>query len=281
MSRVTVRAKLSLVRPGIRGESDRPHASIRSTSLALVRCEVTKRQSRRVVVHYTERSRARMKILITGNLGYVGPWVTRQLRRRYPEASLVGVDVGYFAHCLTDACRVPEALLDAQYYADIRNLPPALFDGVDAIVHLAAISNDPMGNAFEEVTLDVNHRAGVELARQAKAAGVRSVRLRVELQRVRFGGRPAAHRTVRRRSTDGLREIQGAHRAGAGGTRRIEFSRVLPAVRDRVRDERPVAPGSRAERLRRLRAVDWPHHRPERRHALEAADQRQGHGARD
>ena len=114
-----------------------------------------------------------MKILITGNLGYVGPWVTRQLRRRYPDASLVGVDVGYFAHCLTDACRVPEALLDAQYYADIRNLPPALLDGVDAIVHLAAISNDPMGNAFEDVTLDVNHRAGVELARQAKAAGVR------------------------------------------------------------------------------------------------------------
>jgi nucleoside-diphosphate-sugar epimerase len=115
-----------------------------------------------------------MKILITGNLGYVGPQVTRQLRQRYPDATLAGVDTGYFAHCLTDACRLPEALLDVQYFADIRRLPPELLDGVDAIVHLAAISNDPMGKAFEEATYEVNHLAGVELARMAKARGVRS-----------------------------------------------------------------------------------------------------------
>jgi len=115
-----------------------------------------------------------MKILITGNLGYVGPWVTRQLRLRHPDAELIGVDIGYFAHCLTDACRVPEMLLDAQYYADIRRLPRGLFEGVDVVVHLAAISNDPMGNAFEDVTFEVNYSAGIELARQAKAAGVGS-----------------------------------------------------------------------------------------------------------
>jgi nucleoside-diphosphate-sugar epimerase len=115
-----------------------------------------------------------MKILITGNLGYVGPWVTRQLRARYPDATLIGLDIGYFAHCLTDVCRVPEALLDAQYYADIRRFPTGLLTGVDAVVHLAAISNDPMGNAYEDVTLDVNYRSGMELARQAKAAGVSS-----------------------------------------------------------------------------------------------------------
>jgi nucleoside-diphosphate-sugar epimerase len=115
-----------------------------------------------------------MKILVTGNLGYVGPWVTRQLRARYPDAALVGVDIGYFAHCLTDACRVPEALLDAQYYADIRRFPTQLLTDVDAVVHLAAISNDPMGNAYGDVTLDVNYRSGMELALQAKAAGVRS-----------------------------------------------------------------------------------------------------------
>lgn len=52
-----------------------------------------------------------MKILITGDLGYVGPWVTRQLRARYRDAALIGMDLGYFAHCVTDACRVPEVLL--------------------------------------------------------------------------------------------------------------------------------------------------------------------------
>lgn len=115
-----------------------------------------------------------MRILITGNLGYVGPAVTRQLREQYPNADLIGVDIGYFAHCLTNAPRMPETLLDTQHYADIRRIPPALLTGVDAVVHLAAVSNDPMGNAYEEVTFDVNYRAGVELARQAKAAGVRS-----------------------------------------------------------------------------------------------------------
>jgi nucleoside-diphosphate-sugar epimerase len=115
-----------------------------------------------------------MKILITGNLGYVGPWVTRRLRARYPDATLVGVDAGYFAHCLTDVSDLPEARLDSQHYADIRRFPEELLAGTDAIVHLAAVSNDPMGMEYEQVTLDINYRAGVDLARRAKAAGVRS-----------------------------------------------------------------------------------------------------------
>jgi len=115
-----------------------------------------------------------MKILLTGNLGYVGPWVTRRLRERYPNAELVGVDIGYFSHCLTDAARMPEVLLDSQHFIDLRRLPLDVLIGVDAVVHLAAISNDPMGNAYEDVTFDVNYQAGVEMARQAKAAGVRT-----------------------------------------------------------------------------------------------------------
>ena len=115
-----------------------------------------------------------MRILITGNLGYVGPWVTQQLRLRYPDASLIGVDTGYFAHCLTNAVRMPEVLLDVQHYVDVRRLTPELLKGVDAIVHLAAISNDPMGDAYADVTVDINYRASVELARLARAAGVRS-----------------------------------------------------------------------------------------------------------
>ena len=114
-----------------------------------------------------------MNILITGNLGYLGGTVARQLRARYPDATLVGVDIGYFAHCLTDVARVPEVVLDAQYYADIRHFPDELLRGVDAIVHLAALSNDPLGKTYEEITFDVNYRAAVQLACQAKAAGVR------------------------------------------------------------------------------------------------------------
>jgi nucleoside-diphosphate-sugar epimerase len=115
-----------------------------------------------------------VKILITGNLGYVGPGVTRQLRARYPDATLTGIDTGYFAHCLTGAASLPEAVLDTQIYADIRRISRDVLQGVDAVVHLAAISNDPMGNAYEAVTFDVNYHAGANLAARARDAGVRS-----------------------------------------------------------------------------------------------------------
>ena len=113
-----------------------------------------------------------MKILITGNMGYVGPSVLQRLRQSYPRATLIGLDKGYFAHCLTNAEILPECLVDIQYFADVRHLQPEVLQGVDAIVHLAAISNDPMGKTFEDVTFDINFRASVELARQAKLAGV-------------------------------------------------------------------------------------------------------------
>ncbi|GAA3926583.1 SDR family oxidoreductase [Hymenobacter algoricola] len=114
------------------------------------------------------------RILITGNMGYIGPGVVRHLRREFPAAELIGYDMGYFAHCLTGAPRLPETRLDQQLFGDIRQLPASLLRGVDGVVHLAAISNDPMGQTYEDVTLEINHRAGIQLARQAKAAGVKA-----------------------------------------------------------------------------------------------------------
>lgn len=114
------------------------------------------------------------RILITGNMGYVGPGVVRHLRQSFPTAELIGYDTGYFAHCLTGSTRLPESRLDQQVFGDVRTLPAELLKGVDAVVYLAAISNDPMGQTYEAVTLDVNHRAGIRLAEMAKAAGVRA-----------------------------------------------------------------------------------------------------------
>lgn len=114
-----------------------------------------------------------MKILIAGNMGYVGPCVVKRLRQSYPDAALIGLDTGYFAHCLTNAAILPECRADVQYFSDIRRLPPDVLQDIDMIVQLAAISNDPMGNAFEEVTFDINYRATVELAKAAKKRGTR------------------------------------------------------------------------------------------------------------
>ncbi len=113
-----------------------------------------------------------MKILITGNLGYVGPIVTRHLRQVQPDAELVGFDSAFFALSTTGASVLPERVLDEQHFGDVRELPERLLEGVDAVVHLAAVSNDPMGNKFERVTEDVNYRASVDLGRKAQRAGI-------------------------------------------------------------------------------------------------------------
>jgi nucleoside-diphosphate-sugar epimerase len=113
-----------------------------------------------------------MKILITGNMGYIGPSVVQRLRNSYPGATLIGLDMGYFAKCLTNAEILPECNVDVQYFADMRKCLKELLTGVDAIVHLAAISNDPMGNTFEEVTYDINYLSSIDLAKKAKKAGV-------------------------------------------------------------------------------------------------------------
>ena len=114
-----------------------------------------------------------MKILVTGNMGYVGPVVGRHLRAKFPRAELVGFDLGLFAPALTTRGPLPETVLDAQVFGDVRDPPPDLLRGVDAVVHLAAISNDPMGHRFEDVTGVINHEAGVSLAKAAQVAGVR------------------------------------------------------------------------------------------------------------
>lgn len=115
-----------------------------------------------------------MKILITGNMGYVGPAVVNELRLSYPDAVLVGFDNGYFGNCITSAEILPECRVDHQYFADMRRFPEDALRGVDAVVHLAGISNDPIGNRFEQVTLDINHRASIDLAAMARAAGAKS-----------------------------------------------------------------------------------------------------------
>jgi nucleoside-diphosphate-sugar epimerase len=115
-----------------------------------------------------------MRILIVGNMGYVGPLLVRHLRREHPRHELRGFDTGYFGHCLSGADRLPELDLDLQAVGDVRDLAPERLEGIDAVVALAAISNDPMGKQFEAPTYAINQDATVRLARAAEQAGVRS-----------------------------------------------------------------------------------------------------------
>jgi nucleoside-diphosphate-sugar epimerase len=115
-----------------------------------------------------------MKILITGNLGYVGAWLGNYLRAQYPDAWIAGYDTGYFQQCITTQGYAPERVVNVQHYGDVRSFPAQLLEGYDHVIHLAAISNDPIGNKFEQVTLDVNYKASVDIAQKAIDAGVKS-----------------------------------------------------------------------------------------------------------
>jgi len=107
-------------------------------------------------------------------MGYIGPCLVSHFRTSSPDATLIGFDMGYFAACLSNSEILPECKADVQYFGDVRKIQHAVLEGVDAIVHLSAISNDPMGKTFETVTMDINHKASVELAKTAKEMGVKA-----------------------------------------------------------------------------------------------------------
>ena len=113
-----------------------------------------------------------MKILITGNMGYVGSVLGKYLKDAHDGAQIIGYDAGFFAHNLTGAAVLPEVGLLTQHFGDVREFPAGLMDGVDAVVNLAAVSNDPMGKMFETVTEEINFKASIRIAELAKERGV-------------------------------------------------------------------------------------------------------------
>lgn len=108
-----------------------------------------------------------MRILVTGHEGYIGGVLTPMLLERGHD--VVGLDSGLFRACLYTGS-VPEV---PTIRKDIRDVDQGDVEGFDAIVHLAGLSNDPLGDLNPDLTAAINHRASVRLAQHAKAAGVR------------------------------------------------------------------------------------------------------------
>ncbi len=110
-----------------------------------------------------------MRVLVTGHRGYIGSVLTRELVAA--GHSLSGLDAGYFDDCTLGP---PDGLMAGGMSSrkDIRDVTRFELTGLDAVIHLAALCNDPIGDLNPELTYDINHRATVRLARLAKEAGV-------------------------------------------------------------------------------------------------------------
>ncbi len=108
-----------------------------------------------------------MRILLTGHKGYIGSVAGSMLHSAGHE--VVGLDSNLFA-----GCDFGEAASDIpEICKDLRDLSQNDLDGVDGVVHFAALSNDPLGDLDPSLTYDVNHLASVHLAELARAAGVK------------------------------------------------------------------------------------------------------------
>src|ERR1700734_2603442 len=107
-----------------------------------------------------------MKILVTGHSGYIGSGMVPMIMASGHEVT--GLDIGLFEDCTfgEKPTRIPEVR------KDIRDVSAADLNGFDAIIHLAALSNDPLGDLNPQCTYDINHLASVKLASVAKRAGV-------------------------------------------------------------------------------------------------------------
>jgi len=108
-----------------------------------------------------------MRVLLTGHKGYIGAVAGPNLRAAGHEVR--GLDTDLFADC--DFGDLAPAIPEVR--KDLRDLTRADLEGFDAVVHLAALSNDPLGNLDSRLTYDINHLSSIKLAKLAKEAGVK------------------------------------------------------------------------------------------------------------
>lgn len=107
-----------------------------------------------------------MRILVTGHKGYIGTVMVPVLLRAGHE--VVGLDSDLFRECTF--CPGIQAVPEVR--VDLRDVQRAQLEGFDALIHLAALSNDPLSDLNPEITYEINHAASVRLARLAKDAGI-------------------------------------------------------------------------------------------------------------
>jgi nucleoside-diphosphate-sugar epimerase len=108
-----------------------------------------------------------MRILITGNLGYIGSVMSNIVLNQGHE--VIGYDIGYFKDCLTSE----DISVSKQINKDLRKLEESDLENIDCVIHLASLSNDPLGAFMPELTEEINYHATIKLAEIAKKKKVK------------------------------------------------------------------------------------------------------------
>ena len=139
-----------------------------------------------------------MKVLLTGHDGYIGAVATGVLTSAGHE--VVGLDTGYFRDCTFGE----QGTAIESLRMDVRDVTEKDLAGFDAVVHLAALSNDPLGELNAELTYDINYRASVRLAEMAKRAGAQRFLFSYRLRRTRRGTQSSPSSAQRRRRPLGI-----------------------------------------------------------------------------
>ena len=112
-----------------------------------------------------------MRVLVTGHKGYIGTIMVPMLQEE--GFDVVGLDNDLFEGCNFGDHSICRGISDVAYVRkDIRDVGPSDLQGVDSVIHLCALSNDPLGNFNPEITYEINYKASVRLARLAKKTGV-------------------------------------------------------------------------------------------------------------
>jgi len=108
-----------------------------------------------------------MKVLVTGSHGYIGTVLVPMLIAEGHD--VIGYDSDLYQKC-TFTCTVPEIEFIGK---DIRDIETHDLDGINAVIHLAGLSNDPLGDYDPSLTIEINEKASIKLARLAKQAGIK------------------------------------------------------------------------------------------------------------
>lgn len=107
-----------------------------------------------------------MKVFVTGHNGYIGAWLVGLLKDK--GHYVIGCDLNLFDGCAWENYQKP----DLELIKDLRNIELKDLEGIDCVMHLGAISNDPMGDLDENITYSINREGSIKLAHTSKEAGV-------------------------------------------------------------------------------------------------------------